>query len=211
VWDHWVYDYDGNQFNIDDYNTQFINNFKAAVPGARAVFNSVDGGAINQVAQGANVDFLYSELWGATANYNDLKNYVDNERSYCSKASVFAAYMDRGLSSGYFNEAGVRLADAAMFACGAAHIELGDGDKMLNNEYFPADTSVVMTSSLTAAMRAYYDFQVGYENLLRDGAVSANNQATINGVTSSTSGAAGAVWVISKKTLGYNIVHLSIC
>ena len=57
-------------------------------------------------------------------------------------------------------------------------------------------------------MRAYYDFLVGYENLLRGDTVSANNVATIPEVTTSTNGSAGTVWIISKQTLGYNIIHL---
>ena len=133
---------------------------------------------------------------------------MNNVRSYCSKALVMPAYLDTGLSSGYFNEPGVLLTDAAMFACGGAHLELGDGTNMLNNDYFPNDSSVLMTSSLMAAMRNYYDFLVGYENLLRGDTVSANNAAAITGVTTSTNGSAGTVWIISKETLGYNIIHL---
>ena len=118
------------------------------------------------------------------------------------------AYMNTSLTSGYFNEASVRLADAAMFACGGSHLELGDGNKMLCGPYFPGDTSVLMTASLTTAMHAYYDFLVGYENLLRGDTVSAGNVAMIAGVNSSTNGAAGTVWLISRKTFGANILHL---
>lgn len=207
VGQHNAYDYNGNFFTLDDYNPQFINNAKKAL-GKRMTFNTVDAGGENQVAQSANVDFIYSELWSANANYNDFNNRVNNVRSYCSKALVLPAYMNYGLSSGYFNEAGVRLADAAMFACGASHLELGDGDKMLHNEYFPNDSRVIMTSSLAAALHTYYDFQVGYENLLRGDTVSANNNATITTVTTSTNGSAGTVWVISKRTFGDNIIHL---
>jgi dextranase len=207
VGQHTAYDYSGTFFSLDDYNPQFINNAKTAL-GKRMTFNTVDAGGENQVAQSANVDFVYSELWSANANYNDFNNRVNNVRTYCSKALVMPAYMDTGLSSGYFNEPGVLLADAAMFACGGAHLELGDGNEMLNNDYFPNDSNVLMTSSLTAAMHAYYDFLVGYENLLRGDTVSANNTVTITGVATSTNGSAGTVWAISKKTLGYNIIHL---
>ena len=208
VWDHVVYDYNGNQFNLDNYNAAFINNAKVALGGKDVTFNNVDGSAVTQVAQSANVEFIYSELWDGHANYNDLKTFVDDVRRFGSKATVYAAYMNRGTASANFNEVSVRLADAAMFASGTDHLELGDGDRMLSSEYFPADGSVTMTSSLRSAMRSYYDFLVAYENLLRDDTVSANNAAAISGVTTSSAGAVGAVWVISKKSPGYNIIHL---
>jgi dextranase len=202
-----AYDYSGVFFNLEDYNPQFINNAKTAL-GRRMTFNTVDAGGENQVAQSANVDFVYSELWSANPNYNSFNQRVNNVRSYGSKALVMPAYMDTGLSSGYFNTPGVLLTDAAMFACGGSHLELGDGSEMLNNDYFPNDSSVLMSSSLTAAMHVYYDFLVGYENLLRGDTVSANNPVIINLVATSTNGSAGTVWAISKKTLGYNIIHL---
>ena len=207
VGQHTGYDYSGANFNLDDYNPQFINNAKTAL-GKRMTFNTADAVGENQVAQSASVDFVYSELWSANSNYFAFKQRVDNVRSYGSKALVMPAYMNTSLTSGYFNEASVRLADAAMFACGGSHLELGDGDKMLCGPYFPSDTSVLMTASLTTAMHTYYDFLVGYENLLRDGTVSANYAATISGVTTSTNGSAGAVWAISRKNLGNSFLHL---
>ena len=207
VGQHTGYDYSGANFNLDDYNPQFINNAKTAL-GKRMTFNTADAVGENQVAQSASVDFVYSELWSANSNYFAFKQRVDNVRSYGSKALVMPAYMNTSLTSGYFNEASVRLADAAMFACGGSHLELGDGDKMLCGPYFPSDTSVLMTASLTTAMHTYYDFLVGYENLLRGDTVSAGNVGTIAGVNTSTNGAAGTVWLISRKTFGANILHL---
>ncbi len=200
-----VWDYDGTNFSLHDHYPQFINNAKAAL-NKRMVYNSVDAGGESQVAQSANVDFIYSELWSGNANYIDFKTRVDNVRRYGSKAVVFPAYMNYAKTSGSFNEASVRLTDAAIFACGASHLELGDGGEMLRTEYFPENT-VKMSVALKAVLRTYYDFLVGYQNLLRDGTVSANNAVGITGVTTSTNGAAGSVWVISKKKLGFNIVH----
>jgi dextranase len=202
-----VYDYNSNYFSLADYNAQFINNAKAAM-GKRLTFNTPDAIGENQVAQNADVEFIYSELWSGNPNYLSFNQRVNNVRSFGSKALVMPAYMDSGLSSGSFNTPGVLLTDAAMFACGGAHLELGDGNKMLYTAYFPNDGSVLMSSSLTAALHCYYDFLVGYENLLRGDAVSANNAASITGVTTSTNGNAGSVWIISKKTLGASVIHL---
>lgn len=201
-----TYDYSGNNFNLTDYHPQFINNAKSAL-NKRMLFNSADANGENQIAQNAGVDFIYSELWANNANYIDLKTRVDNVRSYGSKALVMPAYMNYNKASGNFNDASVRLADASMFACGASHLELGDGSEMLRTEYFPENT-VKMSASLKSVLRVYYDFLVGYENLLRDGTVSANYAATINGVNTSANGGTNAVWTISRKNLGNNCLHL---
>jgi dextranase len=204
---HSVYDYSGAAFNLDDYNAAFISNAVVAL-GKRMTFNTVDAVGENQVAQFAPVDFVYSELWAGNPDYLSFNQRVDNVRSFGSKALVMPAYMDYGATTNYFDEAGVRLTDAAMFACGASHLELGDGDKMLHKEYFPDDSSVLMTASLQTAMQHYYDFLVAYENLLRDNTVSATNRVTLTGAASSTNGSAGTVWLIVKKNLGHNILHL---
>jgi dextranase len=204
---HNAYDFGGASFSLDDYNDHFINNAKAAL-GRRMVFNSVDAVGEDQIVTSANVDVIYSELWDSNEHYADFKRRVDSVQGLGSKAVVFPAYLNRGLVSGFFNEASVRLADAAIFACGASHLELGDGNKMLHTEYFPDDENVLMTPSLAAAIRIYYDFLVAYQNLLRDATASANNQVSVSGVQTSSDGSAGTVWIISKETRGHNIIHL---
>ena len=206
VGQHTAYDAAGNLFTLDDYNPDFINKAKAAL-GKRMTFNTVDAVGENQVAQSANVDVLYSELWAGNGNYVDFKTRVDNARSYGSKAPVFPAYMNYNKTSGNFNDAGIRLADAAIFACGASHLEIGDDTQMLRTEYFPENT-VKMSAALKSTLRVYYDFLVGYQNLLREGTVSANYGASITGVTTSTNGSAGSVWLISRKNLGNNLLQL---
>ena len=206
VGQHTAYDAAGNFFTLDDYNPAFINQAKTVL-NRRLTFNTIDGVGENQIAQSANVDVLYSELWAGNGNYIDFKTRVDNERSYSSKAPVFPAYMNYNKTSGNFNDASVRLADAAIFACGAAHLELGDDTQMLRTEYFPENT-VKMSASLKSVLRGYYDFLVGYQNLLREGTVSANYSASITGVTTSTNGSASSVWLISRKNLGNSVLHL---
>ena len=202
-----TYDYSGNNFNLTDYHPQFINNAKSAL-NKRMLFNSSDGVGESQIAQTANVDFIYSELWAANnLNYVSFQQRADNVRSYCSKALVLPAYVNYSKTSGNFNDASVRLADAGIFACGAAHLELGDDTEMLRTEYFPENT-LKMSASLKSALRVYYDFLVGYENLLRDGTVSANYAATISGVNTSANGGTNAVWTISRKNLGNGFLHL---
>jgi dextranase len=202
-----AYDYSGSTFNVYQYNPQFINNARAYWDSSTPlVQNLIDGNGLDWM-KSADVDFIYGELWTNYANYSDLKRFFDQSRSYTSKAVVYAAYMNSAKSNGYFNEPGVRLANAAIFASGASHIELGDGDQMLSDAYFP-DRNLQMTDSLRSTMRTCYDFLTGYENLLRDETVSAGLAATISGAATSTNAGTGAVWIISKKRPGYNILHL---
>lgn len=204
---HAAYDWGGNAFNLDDYNAPFVNNAKAAL-GKRMLINNVDAVGLQPVAAGANVDVLYAELWDGHANYADIASLVTQARAWSAKPLVLPAYMNRNLSSGTFNEASVRLADAAIFASGASHLELGDGDKMLHVEYFPNDLSVTMSASLQEALRGYYDFLVGYENLLRDGQSPAAARLVLAGADTSTDARAGTVWVIARRDSLRQVVHL---
>jgi dextranase len=85
----------------------------------------------------------------------------------------------------------VLLTDATIFASGGAHIELGDGHRMLDNEYFP-NHNLVPSQQLLDHLRKYYDFDVAYENLLRGALHNNSNQITLS-VPSSTDGTAGTV------------------
>jgi GH15 family glucan-1,4-alpha-glucosidase len=112
---------------------------------------------------------------------------------------------------GTFDEPGVRLADAAMAAIGATHIELGNRDQMLAHPYFPNNYKQ-MRSGLLAAMKEHYDFITAYENLLFDPAVhNADNGAQfvkITGQTTSGDGSGGTIWTQLRHTSGYDTIHL---
>jgi dextranase len=110
-------------------------------------------------------------------------------------------------SSDFFNEPSVLLADAVIFATGAAHLELGDANGMLSHEYFP-NASLRMSNSLKVALKDYYDFLVAYENLLRDGVTDGHNHVALDGIPTSNDGRAGTVWTLVKNKPGYSIVHL---
>lgn len=204
-----AYDYWGGLFNVYQHNPDFINYARARWgEGAPLVQNLIDGAGLEWM-KSANADIIYAELWDGYCDYEDLNRLFDESRRYSGKAVVVAAYLNYNKTSGYFNEPGVRLADAAIFASGAGHIELGDGNAMLYREYFPAN-GVQMSDSLRSAMRRYYDFLTGYENLLRDDTVSAGGSisASIDGAATSTNGSAASVWTLAKRRPGYNILHL---
>ena len=68
---------------------------------------------------------------GTQNNYNDLKSVVDQIHSASpGQGIVLPVYMDEVYAqnnTGYFNTPGVLLADAAIFAMGALHLELESG------------------------------------------------------------------------------------
>lgn len=204
-----VYDYEGKEVDLPSTYTEFANNAKKAL-GTGIVFNTVNRYGLEYIAK-SDVDFLYSELWPSeNQDYNSLKKTVDigYELTGGKKNTVIAAYMNYGSadSKGEFNENSVRLCDAAIFAAGGDHIELGDTG-MLCKEYFP-NKNLTMTDSLKAAMRSYYDFITAYENLLRDNVSEKNNKIQLQDIKTSNNGKADTVWTYAKGKEGYDVIHM---
>ena len=111
---------------------------------------------------------------------------------------------------GTFEPNSVRLADAAIAAAGASHIEMGPGGQMLAHPFF-SNRSKQMRSALKTAMKDHYNFITGYENLLYDPAVqnvdSGTQFVTVTGQPTSASAAAGSIWTYRKRSAGYELVH----
>ena len=128
------------------------------------------------------------------------------------------------LTVSMFNDASVRLTDAAVAASGAYHIEMGTGLSaangsdnysdavMLGHPYYPKAFKT-MSSNLREAMKSHCDFITGYENLLYDPDVTPGDgglqNLSIAGESISGSGEPGKIWFIPKdKGEDYSIVHL---
>ena len=174
------------------------------------VMNAVGQYGQQEIAQ-APVDFLYTEVWDPDSTYGDLVKIISDNSSYSQNrlSTVLAAYMDYNLSSGYFNTPGVLFTDAVIFAAGGDHLELGE--HMLSNEYFPS-AKLLMTGALEGDLVHYYDFMVGYENLLRDKetVVSLPLSAEIGSTSLALSSqpSRGSVW--SQVTTKGNLVILNL-
>jgi dextranase len=195
--------------------------YASFLTGARAelqktiVFNAVSGYGLPQVL--SSEDFAYVECWpsaqgGSQNTYNDLKAVVDSiNSSNPGQGVVLAAYMDYdyaqslGISgqTSRFNTPGILLANAAILAGGASHLELGDGVggnpglDMLDNEYFPNE-NLTPPSSLLNTLETYYDFDVEYENLLRGGLSNNSNAVSLSGIASGSSASPNTVWAFAK-------------
>ncbi len=164
-----VYNYDGIQLNLAQTFEPFINAIKSGQQDKYNVMN-----AVNQFGQlgiaNASTDFLYTEVWNPNNSYDDLTSIIRQNDVYGGneKNTVLAAYMNYDLvnQQGYFNTPSVLMTDAVIFAFGGSHLELGE--HMLGKEYFP-NNNLTMKEDLKKSLVSYYDFLVGYQNLLRDG------------------------------------------
>jgi dextranase len=208
-----AYAYDGSYVNFIAGFRPFIDNAKAALH-KRVVLNTVNTWGQDQTAISA-ADFVYSELWEDHETYSSILSAAGQVHAANPDAGlVFAAYLQRRGNDEatdpppkQFNVPGVLLADATIFASGAAHIELGDGSRMLSSEYFPADETYSVSPALLTALRHYYDFLTAYENVLRYRVEPAAALAVVQGYPSNPDGDPNAIWTIARRKDDKTIIH----
>lgn len=203
-----VYDYNGYQVSLPETYQDFLVELNEEFPDKKMVLNAVDQFGQNKILK-SPVDFAYTEVW-SRYQYQDLVQVIKENYEFSDDQlnTVLAAYMNYNSQDGNFNTPSVLMADAVIFAFGGAHLELGE--HMLSSEYFP-NTKLSMTSELSEKLKEYYDFQVAYQNLLRDGGTfnmpsvaSVNGDVTLNNwppVFSQTS-------VVGKEFSDKQVVHL---
>ena len=208
------YNYDGGEVNLPWAYKDFINTMKEKRPDKLLVMNGVSDYGGNDIISTGNVEFSYTELWDSDDSFSNMERLVREHAAVNGSGtpSVFAAYMNynrRDETGQYFNTPGILLSDAAMFAVGGSHLELGDGH-MLCAEYFP-NGNLRMSNELTTALTTYYDFMTAYENLLRDGGevVDAGVSCT-NGVAAINSWppVKGQVTAYSRQKSNCKVVNL---
>lgn len=180
------------------------------------VDGKVDGWAVADALWNAPCEFSYSEIWNAQT-YSELHKFMRRAREEADgKALVVAAYMNKdnpGVPCGSFHcfeDDSVLLADAAIFASGAFHIEIGDYAEMLHEPNF-RDASRKMSPDLRSAMRRFYDFAVAYEDLLFGEGVSYADRGVgwidLGGLAVSGCGLPGTIWCIVRRTKQFEVIH----
>jgi len=202
-----TYDYNGNEVVLSSAYSDFLKRVKPWL-GKGFVLNTVNEYGI-EAAAASDVDFLYTEVWpNSFADYAALQRAATDNLNAANgkKAVVIAAYVNYGVSSGEFNPNAVKLTDAALFASGADHLELGDTG-MLSSEYFPNE-KLSVPASLAGDLRSYYDFLTAYEGLLRSPAEITDFNGSIAGSTVSGDATIGTVWAFEKKEDNCRVVHL---
>ncbi len=157
-----VYDHDGELVDLPAGYEKFIRKMKECEPDKYLAFNAVDGYGQDHIAA-APVDILYNEVWDE--HFSVFKRTLDeNRRIDPTRNTVIPAYI-HDTNSGYFNTPAVLMLDAVIFAMGGSHLELGEN--LISDIYWPA-CELKVRPELEEALVEYYDFLVGYENLLRD-------------------------------------------
>jgi len=207
------YAYDGTYVNYMHGFAPFLNRAKKVLQ-KRVVLNTVNTYGQNLTAR-SDADFVYSELWDGHETYASILDAAEQvHRANPEKGLVIAAYLQRPADGQPraavkdFNAPGVLLADATIFASGAAHIELGDDAHMLSSEYFPADTVFAIAPKLQNSLRHYYDFLTAYENLLRYRVFPAKVSVVLPYLPASSYGLPDSIWTIAREAEGKTVVHL---
>ncbi len=208
------YAFDGSYVDYVSGFPTFINRAHDALH-KPIVFNAVNTDGQVGIAR-SDAELVYSELWEDHETFASLLTTADEVHLANPRDGVvFAAYVHRletkdreARPAAKFNPPAVLLTDAALFAAGASHIELGDGNRMLSSEYFPADTGLTMGADLQGSLRSYYDFLTAYENYLRDETSPAAVSVIIPGQQSSASGIPDTLWTIARKTGNMTMVHV---
>lgn len=204
---------------VKDCYIRFLNAAKEAVGSKYLAFNPVGAQGIQQVNV-SHVDVLYTEFWPWDSDEDGLpydsyfsihKAILNACRQSGGKSLTVAAYINYRNPKPFFHPPAVRLMDCVVFASGGGRIELGNGNRMLSDEYFPADKNKALTEELAQSVLRLYDFLVAYENLLRDGQQPVQRKVMLENAPLSTDGQSDTVWCFAKaddKTEIYHFINL---
>ena len=218
----WTYSNIGNDKQtklVKEGYKVFLNEAKDRLKDKYLSFNPVGAQGIEEV-NSSNVDILYAEIWpwdkdseGNTYNnYMSLKREIDRSRLESKgKSLTIAAYMQYDYAqiamNKEFNISAVLLTDAAVYAAGGSRIELGDGNQMLSNEYFPKKNLKMSKEHLEKQINMQ-NFIVAYQNLLRDGLEDNNKKIEIIDKEVSEDGKPNTIWTYSKENENYETIQL---
>ncbi len=200
----------GAVLRIDRTFTDFVNDAKCAVtqvhPGAFAVFNCVNNWPVESIAP-SDADIVYIEVWPPHDTYSDIVDLVSEARRLSfGKAVVLAAYLSPSL------EASVRYLDAVIFSAGGSHIEIGEGENMLADPYFPKYEPI--SHRLGEWLRGCYDFCTRYVDLLYPGVDESDERcpglevAALDHPSTSDDSATREIWMIQRRKGSLAVVNI---
>lgn len=181
--------------------TPLINDTKAAIAGRPVFFNDVGAWSLRDTAM-ANKDAVYVEVWPPNINFDHLHKLINegHQRSG-GKPVVLAAYISPNFAPS------VLLSDAVIFASGGYHLEIGEGNGMLNDPYFPKHK--MMDADLAAHLRRYYDVIVRYQDLLyAKGLQDWTPDVTIADTRILPGAYFNGVWPFGRQSDRYQVLHL---
>lgn len=182
----------------------------AARPGARVLFNCVEGFPLEAVAD-APAAALYLELWPPDERYADVVRWIDRARTLGrGRAVVIAAYLSclraYGGNSGERAAAveAVVLLTSVVSAAGAFHHVLADGNRVLVEGYYPEARP--LRAPEARELRAAWQFSARQLHYLSDPSARVETIDGLavtdgEGVTVALSGepTAGSVWARATR------------
>jgi len=179
---------------------EFINLLKEET-NRPVIFNYVNNWP-NKIQDKAEADAVYIEPWESCNTYEDLyKMITDAKERSGGKPVILAAYLEGIKKHSIF------LADSVIAVSGGRRLEIGEIMRILSGPYFPG--ADVIDMKVLDALKAYYDFQVRYEDFLNG---TFDELSDVHFEESySTSPKKGKIWVTVKNSeqgLMINFVNL---
>lgn len=160
-----AWDSDGHLVTLDTQFVSLINEW--AKHGDVNIFNNVGGWPADATGQ-ANQEAVYIEVWAPHTHYHHLRQLIKDARR-SSKPVVLAAYLEPFKHRVIGTLGALRafqLLTAAICACGATHLILGESGAVLTQPYYSDYTR--LTAYEQSMVLVYSDFQVRYRELLYD-------------------------------------------
>lgn len=187
-------------FNDSDFYHYFasavMNYIKQNDPKFAFGMNSVNADGQTAIAKDSNDTFDYSELWpDAYPTYNDIAKVIEQNWQNDGKPLVVPAYLYnqwrdaetngkvKDLPKTY-NDNAVRQLIATIMANGGSPMVLADGGYLIDDQYYPwmrmengkqINMDNVLGDPNNGEMKHYFDFDTGYENILQNPDMKANN------------------------------------
>lgn len=154
--------WNGKEVDLVKPFIDFVDDTRKAVrrvdPKAAVVFNAISKKPL-QLIESSTEDFVYVETW-VTPSYEDVAGMIRSCRDVSGgKAMVLAAYTPKNSS-----KSTLLLLDAVIFANQGFHIELGEGNCILADSYFPRYDE--LSTEAVEALRNYYGHITRYEEYI---------------------------------------------
>ncbi len=180
----------GDPVDLPEAFSDFVHDLKAHRPDAVTTFNAVKNWPIVALVS-APMDFVYIELWPETPTYREIGEIV--ERAYVDsghKPVVIALYIPAD------REVNIALVDAIIIMHGGSRIEVGEGNRLLSDPYFPLHEE--LSGGLYDMLLRYSDFRVRYGEFLGTAGRPSNMCVDVP----------DSVWAVVRDVPGWSVVNL---
>ena len=209
---------DGGVVDVAARFVQLIERLRERLPGARLVFNNVNGFPTWATARTAQ-DAVYLEVWEPIVGYADLAALVSAARAAGSGKPVCVAAYQHVYATAPVEQAdqATALTMATLFSHGATHLLAGEADRVLVDPYYV--NNHVAARSTADLLHRWYDFLVEHHDLLMPAGVAEvtaayagdhNDDVDVRFAGAAVSGqaTAGTVWRRVTQVGDWLVVHL---